>query len=204
MYTNHPDGHQCISHCPISCPQGAHTHALCPKRRSYALFPFTRPVAHLQPSIVWRPPPPTQPTLPPIAQHIACPPTCNSGEVLQSMGEHPLDCVQCPLADVCISEAQATCPPCPPVEYEVEPGSLHFMSSGNCSRRLGEPCTCATPQHPVPWDGDHWLGVDQAMVSNLTYSPTCPCPPGDIMPCSTGIDWIELPPSEDGEGRCLS
>ena len=42
------------------------------KRRSCALFPLTRPVAHLQPSIVWRPPPPppTQLTLPPIAQHI--------------------------------------------------------------------------------------------------------------------------------------
>ena len=111
------------------------------------------------------------------------------------MGE---DSEGCPLGDVCISEAHATCPPCPPVEYEVEPGSLHFMPSGNCPQRPGEPCTCATPQHPVPWDGDHWLGVDQAMMSNLTCSPTCPCPPGD-MPCSTGIDWIELPPSEDGE-----
>ena len=39
------------------------------KRKSYALFPLTRPVAHPQPSIVWRPPSSTQLTLPPVAQH---------------------------------------------------------------------------------------------------------------------------------------
>ena len=267
MYTNHPDGHQCISHCPISCPQGAHTcpHGMssdgCPNADICSNVPDTSdPLIHACPAVcpvpacedaaachhgfdqhgcdlghycLPRTPDCTDiPTCPAICSqeeilctvpsHEAgcssstqycmaatttnptdpstncpahCPPTCNSGEVLQSMGEDPEGC---PLGDVCISEAHATCPPCPPVEYEVEPGSLYFMPSGNCPQRPGEPCTCATPQHPVPWDGDHWLGVDQAMMSNLTCSPTCPCPPGD-MPCSTGVDWIELPPSEDGE-----
>ena len=261
MYTNHPDGHQCSSHCPISCPQGALTcpggvsSDGCPLPDTCSNVPdISDPLTHACPAVC--PVPPcedaaachlgfdqhgcdlghyclprtpdcsTIPTCPAICSeeeilctvpsHEAgcssstqycmpatianpsnpstncpahCPPTCNIGEVLQSMGEDPEGCH---LGDVCVSEALATCPPCPPVEYEPN----YFIPSFLCPRMPGDPCTCATTHNPVL--PDYSSGVTQAMLTNFTCSPTCPCPPGD-MPCSTGMDWIDLPPSDDGE-----
>ena len=120
-----------------------------------------------------------------------CPPVCNSGEVLQSLGE---DSEGCLLGDVCVPEALAACPPCPDMEYFYE-GSSYLLPSAECPRRPGEPCTCATHQPPVAWNETSNAGVALALSTNFTCTPTCPCPGGD-MPCPTGMDWITVPGSD--------
>ena len=120
-----------------------------------------------------------------------CPPVCNSGEVLQSLGE---DSEGCLLGDVCVPEALAACPPCPDMEYFYE-GSSYILPSAECPRRPGEPCTCATHQPPVAWNETSNAGVALALSTNFTCTPTCPCPGGD-MPCPTGMDWITVPGSD--------